>query len=99
MYDTSSEVQVPEDKKPQNKKVREKIIKRAVKYLKDGMHLNLGIGKYIDLIFKGIPTLVPAFADKNIRLTLHSENGLLGLGNYPKKGQEDPDMINAGKVI
>ena len=45
-----------------------------------------------------MPTLVPAFADKGIKITLQSENGLLGLGNYPKKGKEDPDMINAGKV-
>jgi len=44
IYDTSDEAPVPEDKKPREQKVREKIIKRAVRYLTDGMHLNLGIG-------------------------------------------------------
>ena len=69
--------------------LREKIVKRAVGYLTDGMYLNLGIG---------IPTLVPAFAPKNIEITLQSENGVLGVGDYPIKGEEDADLINAGKV-
>ena len=60
-FDTSDEAPVPEEKKPQAQKIREKIIKRAVKYLTNGMHLNLGIG---------IPTLVPGFADKGMHLTL-----------------------------
>ena len=62
------------------------------------MYLNLGIGNYYLLNPSGIPTLVPAFAPKNINFTLQSENGVLGVGNYPKKGQQDPDLINAGKV-
>lgn len=68
--------------------MRERIVKKAVEYLKDGMYLNLGIG---------IPTLVPSFAPKGIKITLQSENGLLGVGDYPIKGEEEADLINAGK--
>lgn len=68
--------------------LRIKIAKRVAKELTDGMYVNLGIG---------IPTLVPAFVDKSIHIELHSENGIMGLGGYPKEGQEDPDLINAGK--
>jgi len=68
--------------------VRIKIAKRVAKEMKDGMYVNLGIG---------IPTLVPAFVPKNVHIELHSENGVMGIDGYPREGQEDPDMINAGK--
>ena len=67
---------------------RERIVKRAAKEFKNGMYANLGIG---------MPMLAPSFVDPSVSVTLQSENGILGLGPYPKKGQEDPDLINAGK--
>jgi 3-oxoacid CoA-transferase len=67
---------------------RERIVRRAAKEFKNGMYANLGIG---------MPMLAPSFVDPSIELQLQSENGILGLGPYPQKGQEDPDTINAGK--
>ena len=67
---------------------RERIVKRAAKEFKNGMYANLGIG---------MPMLAPSFVDPSVSVTLQSENGLLGLGPYPIKGEEDPDLINAGK--
>ena len=73
-----------------DQKIREKIAKRAAKELDNGMYVNLGIG---------IPVLVPAFLEKGVQIELQSENGVLGIGPYPRPGEEDSDLINAGKVI
>jgi 3-oxoacid CoA-transferase subunit B len=68
--------------------VREKIAIRAEKEIENGFYVNLGIG---------IPTLVANFIPNIKQVMLQSENGLLGIGPYPKKDQLDPDLINAGK--
>jgi len=67
---------------------REKIAERACKEIKNGMYINLGIG---------IPTLIPAMLPKEVEIELQSENGVLGVGEFPKTGEEDPDLVNAGK--
>ena len=67
---------------------RERIVRRAAKEFKNGMYANLGIG---------MPMLAPSFVDPSVEVQLQSENGILGLGPYPQKNQEDPDLINAGK--
>lgn len=67
---------------------RERIAKRAEKEIESGFYVNLGIG---------MPTLVANFISKNKQVMLQSENGLLGIGPYPKEGKVDPDLINAGK--
>src|SRR5881227_3944786 len=67
---------------------REQIAMRIARELKDGFSVNLGIG---------IPTLVANYIPKGINVVLQSENGLLGMGPFPAEGQEDPDLINAGK--
>lgn len=67
---------------------RERIVKRAAKELKDGMYVNLGIG---------IPLITPAYLPEGVEVVLQAENGILGLGPYPKPGEEDPDLINPGK--
>jgi len=67
---------------------KEQIAQRIAREVKDGMYVNLGIG---------IPTLVANYIPNGMEVVLQSENGLLGIGPFPMEGEEDPDLINAGK--
>src|SRR5712692_1608863 len=67
---------------------REIIVKRVAQELRDGYYVNLGIG---------LPTMVSNYIPAGMDVVLQSENGMLGVGPFPVEGEEDPDLVNAGK--